>query len=93
MTDGPTIQKDPGYQALLGHIESAVTRKDKTTSPIDLTAYAQWIELQPLSTLTGILDVSANDLYRRHWSTYGAQVKQVVRDLLALSRHQGQADE
>ena len=55
---------------------------------IDLSTFAQWIELQPtISTHAGLLELIGNDLYRRHYPTIAAECKGVVRDLRALAKY------
>ena len=54
---------------------------------IDLSTFAQWIELQPISTHAGLLELIGNDLYRRHWPTIAAECKNVVRDLRTLAKY------
>ena len=53
---------------------------------IDLSTFAQWIELQPISTHAGLLELIGNDLYRRHWPTIAAECKRTARDLRALAK-------
>lgn len=48
---------------------------------IDLTTYAQWIELQPVSTLAGMIDLIGAELYRRHWWIYGAECKRLAKEI------------
>ena len=53
---------------------------------IDLSTFAQWIAIQPISTHAGLLELIGNDLYRRHWPTIAAECKNVVRDLRTLAK-------
>lgn len=48
---------------------------------IDLTTYAQWIELQPVSTLANMIDLIGAELYRRRWSAYGAECRQLAKEI------------
>lgn len=51
---------------------------------IALHNFAAWIELQPIQTLAGLLELISNDLYRRgEWSA-GNDVKDVTRELRGL---------
>ena len=54
---------------------------------IDLSTFAQWIELQPISTHAGLLELIGNDLYRRSWPTLAAECKRTARDLRALAKY------
>ena len=55
---------------------------------IDLTTFSQWIELQPITTHAGLLELIGNDLYRRRrWPTIAAECKHVARDLRALAKY------
>ena len=57
---------------------------------IDLTTFAQWIELQPIAVHVGLLELIGNDIYRRkQWPTIAGEIKHAARDLRALSRHGG----
>lgn len=48
---------------------------------IDLTTFMLWIELQPLSTVTGMLEIIGNTLYRHGRFTEGNEIKHVVTEL------------
>lgn len=67
MSDGPCLSLRQGQQ----HGEP----------PIDLTTFSQWIEIQPVETIVGILDLLGNDLYRRHWPTYADQCKSLAQNM------------
>lgn len=60
MTDG-------GYLDTRGirYASGPVVGTKEDPSQIDLTAFSQWIELQPVSTHVGLLESIANDFYRR----------------------------
>lgn len=84
MTEG--LYFDPLSVALSpGTVSPAVALEvSDTSSPapsIDLTTYAQRIELQPVSTLANMIDLIGADLYRRHWPTYGAECRQLAKDI------------
>ena len=64
-----------------------------TKPQIDLTTFAQWIELQPIATHAGLLELIGNDLYRRHYPTIAAECKGVVRDLRALAKYTSRESE
>jgi hypothetical protein len=56
---------------------------------ISLNNYAAWLTLQPYSTIAAILDVTANELYRRQeWTTIAGQVKEAGKDLRAGARQE-----
>ena len=79
MTDGPYL--------LGSQFQTEIQDDVATPEPqIDLTTFAQWIELQPISTHAGLLELIGNDLYRRHWPTIAAECKNVVRDLRTLAK-------
>lgn len=48
------------------------------TPEITLHNFAAWIELQPIGTLTGLLELIGNELYRRGLWSAGNDVKDVV---------------
>ena len=55
---------------------------------IDLTTFAQWIELQPtISTHAGLLELIGNDLYRRSWPTSAGECKRAASDLRILAKY------
>lgn len=54
---------------------------ESRTTPIDLTIYAQLIELQPVSTLANMIDLIGAELYRRRWSAYGAECRQLAKEI------------
>ena len=54
---------------------------------IDLSTFALWIELQPILTHAGLLELIGNDLYRRSWPTLAAECKRTARDLRALAKY------
>ena len=61
---------------------------------IDLSTSAQWITLQPISTHIALLELIANDLYRRReFPSLASEIKHCAKDLLTLSRHQPHVDE
>lgn len=67
--------------------QTETQKGEATPEPqIDLSTFAQWIELQPISTHAGLLELIGNDLYRRHWPTIAAECKGIVRDLRALAK-------
>lgn len=83
MTDGlyidtttggiPAVREWEGSGALAGE-------------PVDLTTFAQWIELQPISTHIGPLELIANEMYRRHHGMQAGEIKGIVKDLRAMVR-------
>ena len=54
---------------------------------IDLSTFAQWIELQPISTHAGLLELIGNDLYRRSWPTSAGECKRAASDLRILAKY------
>ena len=61
----------------------------KPEPQIDLTTFFQWIELQPITTHAGLLELIANSLYRhKHYPALADKIKSVAKDLLALTRHE-----
>lgn len=84
MTDGLYLRNSQWQTGTQDQGSSAATPEPQ----IDLTTFSQWIELQPISTHAGLLELIGNDLYRRHYLTMGGEVKSAARDLLTLSRYQ-----
>lgn len=81
MTDGPSLASP----------RIIISDSPAVSIPPDLTTFAQWIDLQPISVHVGLLELIGNDLYRRQqWPTIAGEVKHVARELSALSRHEKQ---
>lgn len=49
--------------------------------PICLNNFAAWIDLQPLSTYAGMLELMGNALYRQGRYAEGSEVKHVAQQL------------
>lgn len=60
-----------------------------TKPQIDLTTFAQWIELQPIATHAGLLELIGNDLYRRQWPTSAEECKRAASILRVLVKYRG----
>ena len=98
MTDGQSSDKQFLFAgAIFNPEESAPIMTDRAdriigVEPIiDLTTFAQWIELQPIAVHVGLLELIGNDIYRRkQWPTIAGEIKHAARDLRALSRHGGE---
>lgn len=60
-----------------------VQQEHEMEATLDLSNYASWIELQPITTLAGMLDVTANELYRRGRYREGNELKYIVTELRA----------
>lgn len=55
--------------------------------PPDLTTFAQWLQLQPVSVHAGLLEEIARDLYRRkQWPYIAGEVKALARTLMAFAQ-------
>lgn len=79
--DGPGVPMVGGVQSP-AHGQDVIQEEQ-----IDLTTFSQWIELQPVSTHIGLLELIANDLYRRrNYPTLAGEIKRSATDLRAMVR-------
>jgi len=83
MTDGLYVDTTVNWSSDV----SGTTEEPSLGPTIDFTTFSQWIKLQPISTHISLLELIANDLYRRHHGMQAGEIKHVVKDLLALTRH------
>ena len=66
MTDGQCFANNQWQSGT----QDAVTMPEPT---VDLTTFATWIALQPISVHVSLLELIGNDLDRRHWlANHGA---------------------
>ena len=82
MTDGPSLTTP---RIIISDSPAVSIPPD-----VDLTTFAPWLQLQPISTHAGMLEEIAKDLYRRQWPTIAGEVLRAARELSALSRHEKQ---
>ncbi|HWR21008.1 MAG TPA: hypothetical protein VN444_04010 [Verrucomicrobiae bacterium] len=59
----------------------SLTLRETTPPPIDLTTFAQQIEIQETPTFAGLLELMGNELYRRGMLSSGTDLKDVARAL------------
>lgn len=86
MTDGPSLQIVPPQTN-----RETLTIIERTEP--DLYNFAAWIEYQSPATMAAILELAANELYRRQdWPGIAGRLKDVVRDLRAAAREDALPD-
>ena len=89
MTDGPcfidpTDLRHGTSDSITFRSPSGVTIGGSADDPeIDLTTFAQWLDLNPPTTATiaGMLELLGNALYRRGQFSAGSEVKHIVTEL------------
>lgn len=61
----------------------------RATDALDLTTFSQRLGLQSTATIANLLDVTANELYRRRdWPSIAGRVKDAARDLRVVARQE-----
>ena len=88
MTDGPSLPMN--HRLMISNSPASSINRDA----LDLRNFSEWIALQPVSTHVTLLDLIANDLYRRRdFPTLAGAIKSTAKDLRTFARHEAHAEE